>query len=193
MFLQPSLPCYNVVVLEMEERRSARTWDTQIMLARIRTTEKDITSCFALNTQLSTSVPREIYWNKPLEGWVKVNVDGSCKGTPTRVGFGGVIRNHMGNWIHGFSGYFGKVDILCAELHGMKVGLSLAWDLHYRRIILESDSKEAFQLITMDCTPPFHVYDMVIVDIQWLLKRSWVVEVNRMLREANYCTNAMAK
>ncbi|XP_042954692.1 uncharacterized protein LOC122291110 [Carya illinoinensis] len=34
-----------------------------------------------------------IYWFKPAEGWVKINVEGSCRGNPGTCGGGGVIQD----------------------------------------------------------------------------------------------------
>ncbi|PNX68839.1 ribonuclease H, partial [Trifolium pratense] len=67
-----------------------------------------------------------------------------------RAGFGGLIRNDIGEWMHGFSGSCGHASNLLAELYAILKGLQLAWGLGYRTINLESDSKSAIDLILED-------------------------------------------
>lgn len=114
-------------------------------------------------------------------------------GCPRMASFGGVLRDHKGDWLHGFSSFRGDVDILLAELFGMKQGLMLAWDLNYRIVILESDSKEAIQLISTENMSPFHVYGAVLNGITYFLKKPLLVEIVHTLREGNHCTHALAK
>ncbi|KAF7810986.1 reverse transcriptase [Senna tora] len=48
-----------------------------------------------------------VKWNPPNFGWWKLNCDGACSGNPGPFAIGGIIRDHMGNWVKGFSGYVG--------------------------------------------------------------------------------------
>jgi hypothetical protein len=66
-------------------------------------------------------------WNNNNISGAILNVDGSCHGTPTRTGFGGVLRNDSGLFIVGFSDFIpDSNDILLAELsaiyHGITIG-----------------------------------------------------------------------
>jgi len=45
-----------------------------------------------------------------------VNVDGSSFGNPGNAGFGGLLRNDIGVWLHGFSESCGRASTLLAEL-----------------------------------------------------------------------------
>ena len=47
--------------------------------------------------------PTPIKQSPPPLGWFKLNTDGSFVGNPSIVGGGGVIRNHLGEWVGGFS------------------------------------------------------------------------------------------
>ncbi|KAF7815533.1 reverse transcriptase [Senna tora] len=49
----------------------------------------------------------EVCWSPPLEGFFKLNVDGSCMGNSGMMAAIGVIRNHLGHWISGFSKFIG--------------------------------------------------------------------------------------
>lgn len=43
--------------------------------------------------------PKLVSWNRPREGWVKFNVDGSCRGNPSTCGGGRVIRDDRGRFL----------------------------------------------------------------------------------------------
>lgn len=94
--------------------------------------------------------------------------------------------------MHGFSGYLGEQDILYAKLMGIKTGLTVAWQLNFRDVTLETDSLEACKLVN---TPGenFQIYGIILADIHALRARQWHVEVLHILREGNRCADAMAK
>lgn len=52
-----------------------------------------------------------------------LNVDGSLLSDPPREGFGGLVRDHLGQFVLGFYGYLGPTSILGAELHAILTGL----------------------------------------------------------------------
>lgn len=56
---------------------------------------------------------------------------------------GGIIRNSLGNWCMGFSGYCEVTTILNAELQLIYYGIKLALSARYTNIMFmcESDSK----------------------------------------------------
>ncbi|KAL5770321.1 hypothetical protein ACOSP7_014475 [Xanthoceras sorbifolium] len=41
-------------------------------------------------------------WNPPLEGWIKLNVDGGRSSDLGVITAGGVLRDHSRNWLGGF-------------------------------------------------------------------------------------------
>ncbi|KAK2458793.1 hypothetical protein QL285_005909 [Trifolium repens] len=77
-----------------------------------------------------------------------LNVDGSSIGNPGVSGFGGLIRNSNGAWVHGFSGNIGFSNILHAELLALYHGLLLASELDIRDLQCYSDSKTVIILTT---------------------------------------------
>lgn len=91
--------------------------------------------------------PREVVWLPPADGTIKVNVDGSSFGNPGRAGYGGLVRNNLGEWICGFYGSCGVADNLTTEIYAIMHGLDLAWNRGYRDVILETDSKSAIDLL----------------------------------------------
>ncbi|KAK8689240.1 hypothetical protein V6N13_087962 [Hibiscus sabdariffa] len=83
----------------------------------------------------------------PLEGWWKVNTDGSHLSDSGSSACDGVIRDSSGLWIRGFTKFIGPCSILEAELWDIHVGLELAWKLGCRKLIVESDNRDAVRII----------------------------------------------
>jgi len=54
-----------------------------------------------------------VEWTPPLDGCVKLNIDGSC-GASGDIGSRGLLRDNKGNWIVGFSSNEGQGDALFA-------------------------------------------------------------------------------
>ena len=54
-------------------------------------------------SKVKNVVPTSIKWSLPPFGWFKLNTDGSFLGNPGLAGGEGVIRNHFGVWVKGFS------------------------------------------------------------------------------------------
>ncbi|MCH81431.1 RNA-directed DNA polymerase (Reverse transcriptase), partial [Trifolium medium] len=67
-------------------------------------------------TQHETVMPKQVRWNALGGTGMILNVDGSSIGNPSIFGFGGLIRNADGAWVHGFYGNLGVTNILHAEL-----------------------------------------------------------------------------
>jgi len=85
-------------------------------------------------------------------------VDESCLETPQRAGFGGLIRNSVGRYLFGFSGFISNSeDILLAELSAIYHGLSLARDMHIAELVCYTNSLLCIGLITGP-TKNYHIY-----------------------------------
>lgn len=108
------------------------------------------------------------------------------------AGFGGLIRDVHGNFLKGFHGYLGNSTIMHAELMIIFHGLSLCWDLGYKRIICSYDSMNTLKLID-SVDPFFHKLGNDIARIVNLLSCPWEVKVQHVFRETNFCADFMAK
>ncbi|KAI9194953.1 hypothetical protein LWI28_010396 [Acer negundo] len=64
-------------------------------------------------------------WLKPTLGRLKLNLDGSSLGNPSPAGGGGVLRDSSGNFIFGFSKFFGSCSNNETELQVVVEGLSI--------------------------------------------------------------------
>ncbi|KAF5447640.1 hypothetical protein F2P56_033179 [Juglans regia] len=75
-------------------RRMAETLSEK---CRLSTTGQELLQAMEVPFKISSErSPRIIYWQRPPEGWVKLNVDGSCRGNPGPSGGGGLIRDRLG-------------------------------------------------------------------------------------------------
>lgn len=84
-------------------------------------------------------------WIKPPPGFLKLNVDGSCR--DGWIAFGGVLQDDNGNWLWGFAGKGGFQTTLYAELSALKHGLNMILERDHLCIVVESDSSQAINLI----------------------------------------------
>nr|KYP74203.1 Putative ribonuclease H protein At1g65750 family [Cajanus cajan] len=167
-------------------------WNMEQVRYKINSTLCDWNNAFA-GEQVHSHEVQEVTWCKPTPPMVKVNVDGSYKSGDLCVGFGGVIRDHEGTWKTGFSGRHQTTSVLLAELLGLKHGLLLAWDAGFREVQCETDSLEAFRLVSMAHVPKFHNFGVVIQQIRELLRRDWRVALSHILRQGNACADILAK
>ncbi|CAJ2635885.1 unnamed protein product [Trifolium pratense] len=148
-------------------------------------------NCFTI-TSNGGSVDRFIKWNNNNFSCTILNVDGSCLGSPTRSGFGGIIRNTFGHYLAGFSGYIqGSSDILYAELYAIYKGLLLAINMGIDELVCYSDSLHCINLIKGPQVK-FHMHAVLIQDIKDLISQS-NVSLCHTLREGNQCADFFAK
>ena len=69
---------------------------------------------------------KHVRWERPPEGWWKMNVDGVASKGTHRAGADGVLRDRWGWWDSGFIISVGFTDNILAKLWGMLKGLELA-------------------------------------------------------------------
>ncbi|KAE8736038.1 hypothetical protein F3Y22_tig00000218pilonHSYRG00238 [Hibiscus syriacus] len=129
-------------------------------------------------------------WNKPEQNWVKANADGAMGGALGTAAAGGVMCDHHGNWIRGFSRSIGICNALKVELWALHDILVMVWSMGFRKVEVESDCKTAVSLINnrssgMDgCT--------IVKLIKDLLAREWEVKVSYSCRETNMVADKLA-
>ncbi|XP_019457635.1 PREDICTED: uncharacterized protein LOC109358024 [Lupinus angustifolius] len=136
---------------------------------------------------------RDICWQRPDIGTIKINVDGSCIRSSLIMGGGGVIRDHAGQWLSGFSANFGVGSAILAELLAMDHGLKLAWELGFKKVHLESDCLEAVHLLSSGIHIRHQKILKVVSVVRSWLSRDWIVEVDFVVREANQVADFMAR
>jgi ribonuclease HI len=146
-------------------------------------------NCFSVN-QNGVIEERFTKWNNNNHSCVILNVDGSCLGSPTRAGYGGLLRNYAGYYLSVFSGYIhNSTDILYAELFAIYQGLLLAKEKNVAKIVCYSDSMHCINLIKGPAMK-FHSYVVLIQDIKNLFVHLNVT-ICHTLREGNQCADFM--
>lgn len=71
---------------------------------------------------------------------IKLNSDGASYASTKIAGAGGLLRNSQGEWIVDYRRMIGTCYSNVAELWGLIDGLCLAWNLGYRKVIVEMDA-----------------------------------------------------
>ncbi|KAJ1419239.1 Ribonuclease H-like superfamily [Sesbania bispinosa] len=64
-----------------------------------------------------------VRWTPPDPDWIKLNSDGSLLPSLNCAGYGGLFRNHHGQFLHGFAIRINASSVLEAELMGILIGL----------------------------------------------------------------------
>ena len=106
------------------------------------------------------------------------------------AGAGGVLRDHQGQWISGFSARVGLASNNMAELVVVRQGLAMAWNVGVKLLQLELDSRVVLTWLTnKNMSYPTNMLPL-ICDCRNLLDQEWEVHV---YREANGCADALAK
>lgn len=161
------------------------------LLSQIHTSAEDIKLCFHRQSHDASSV-RHIRWNNDNFNCPVLNVDSSCIGTPTRAGFGGLIRNSHGFYLTGYSGFIpSSSEILEAKLTAILHGLSIATNLGITKLVCYSDSLLSINLISGNSSR-YHVHAVLIQDIKDKLSQM-NVSLRHTLREGNHCADYFAK
>ncbi|CAN1855901.1 Putative ribonuclease H protein At1g65750 [Linum perenne] len=117
-----------------------------------------------------------ISWIPPPDDWLKVNTDGSVIHPHSLAAAGGIIHDFQGRAIDGFSANLGACSIMRAELLAAEIGLSRAWDLGAKKVILELDSLAAV-LSIQEPSEWDTRHGPTLRQIQLLRSRDWQVVV----------------
>ena len=123
--------------------------------------------------------------------WAKLNSDGSALGNPGRAGGGGVIRDHNGKWLKGYTRSLGCTNSCMAELWALRNGLLLARDMGLNNLIIELDVLSVV-LLMINNTPNLTL-EPLLNDCRNLVREIPNKQITHIFREANQCADAMAK
>ncbi|GAU41397.1 hypothetical protein TSUD_244820 [Trifolium subterraneum] len=148
-----------------------------------------LTNCHT-NSQVIT-LPKLVKWNAFGGTNMILNLDESSIDNPGISGFGGLIRNADGAWVHDFYGNLGVTNILHVELMAILKGLLLTRELNIRDLWCYSDSTTTIKLIT-DLVDVWHHYAAILHNIKDILSRDWH-SILHTFHEGNACTDYLAK
>nr|KYP35209.1 Putative ribonuclease H protein At1g65750 family [Cajanus cajan] len=136
-----------------------------------------------------------VKWS-PLEpSWVKLNVDGSFVPQLNAMGFGGVVRNSVGEWKLGFAVGLQSGDSFRAELLAVVEGLELCWKEGCKKVICESDCLGVINTAKSwgKGAQPRHKYYDIIKRLTDQCSRAWEVEFVCIPREINCVAHSLTR
>ncbi|KAI9200652.1 hypothetical protein LWI28_011232 [Acer negundo] len=129
-------------------------------------------------------------WKKPEFGWTKLNTDGSVD--RHNAGFGGLLRDHMGEPICAFVSKAHCDDIFLVELWAVWRGLVLASNLGIKVIWVESDSQSVVK--TINKKQSFSAKAESCLKHIWVLLKSFEASrVSHSFRETNRAADHLSK
>jgi hypothetical protein len=79
-------------------------WPYVILSFNIQGMVDTLKACYSSTSNI-VDEDQFIKWNNNNHSCVMLNVDGSCLGSPTIAGYGGILRNYAGFFLSGFYGY----------------------------------------------------------------------------------------
>ncbi|XP_071933770.1 uncharacterized protein [Coffea arabica] len=72
-------------------------------------------------------------------------------------GGGGVVRDCHGNFVFGYSEFFGTMSSLHAELRGLLVGIKHCMDRGFQQLHVEADSLTLIRIVQGDSACPWQL------------------------------------
>ena len=121
-----------------------------------------------------------------------MNTDGSSVGNPEKDGGGGLIQNHEGGWVKGFSRAIGISSSVDAELWALIDGLRICCSMEMQAVEIEIDAKAVADWV-VGSTSINTTHSVLISDCGYLMEQLPRVKIRHCLREANQCADFLAK
>lgn len=140
-----------------------------------------------------------VKYQKPPEGFMKLNFDGAAKGNPGPAGYGGIFRNGQGGaeWI--YAEYGGTMTNNEAEFMAAYQGIKISRRLGYRKLEIEGDStlvvdtlRKLIQGKNRDKVATSWRSASIVHDIAELLKEIDYKIVSHVRREGNQPADCLA-
>ncbi|GKU89943.1 hypothetical protein SLEP1_g4011 [Rubroshorea leprosula] len=178
------------------KNRNALIFDNQrtpphILLQHASSLARDTSLGLATNILAHPRLPRWVRWSPPNFPFLKLNTDGAMSQASGNASAGGLIRDHGGQWLHGFAINIGPQTSYMAELWGCRAGLRLALEMGLTHLVLEMDSLLAVQAILARKTGDGPA-SILLLDIFHLVNSFEVCTVQHTLREGNAAADYMA-
>ncbi|KAE8722775.1 hypothetical protein F3Y22_tig00013680pilonHSYRG00102 [Hibiscus syriacus] len=105
--------------------------------------------------------------------------------------WGGLLRNHLGEWIIGFSKAIEICSIPDAELQGIYEGLRIARDKNWKKVIVEMDCMDVLEVLKQK--PGIRGISSLSPHVAALVYCSWNVVFRHTSRECNRVADDMSK
>ena len=131
-------------------------------------------------------------WTPPPDGWLMLNVDAATFKDPSRIGIGGVIRDHLGDFKMSFCKKMHRVeDPELAEILAIRCGVLFAKERNLYHIIVASDCQNIIKKIQSPHLDRSHV-GAIVCDVKNLV-RGVSVSFMYIQRSCNEVAHVMAR
>ena len=136
-------------------------------------------------------VIRQIKWEKPNMGQVKLNTNGSADVASGTAKGEGLIRDDRGNWIIGFTRKIDKANSFLTETWAMRDGLLLCNQLNLNAITVKLDAKALVDALK---NPSYAntIVSSLFDDHRRLAAQIPHLSIKHIYHEANRCADRLA-
>lgn len=131
-------------------------------------------------------------WCLPIEGFYKMNVDGSFFPSNKRIGSRGVVRDLNYTRMVGLSSLDEVGDIDMSEILAWNHDLNLAWDKGFRKVLCEMDNLNLVHILNSKEGFETHLHVTLLLEAREKIQRDWKIEVNHVDKEANGVAHFLA-
>ncbi|KAM3711227.1 hypothetical protein ACJW31_01G091900 [Castanea mollissima] len=145
--------------------------------------------CHALRIFDNKDLSSHTFRNKPLKDSGDID---NVQGNPGKAGGGGILRDHDGNWVKGFTRAIGLASSPIAELWLLRDGLFMCNNLNIQSLLVEMDPSMIINMVCNDNARSRSLSPLVD-DCRIFLNKIPQHRVQHCYREANRCADALAK
>ncbi|CAA7030886.1 unnamed protein product [Microthlaspi erraticum] len=122
---------------------------------------------------------------------VKLNIQGTSNPDSNLTGSAGLVRNESGQWLFGYIRCHKSLTEVTAGLLAVYHGLKYLWDSGYRRIQLETTSREIIDALTTESVL-FHKRKSILGCCKDMVLREWDCDIHHISEEENSCAEWLA-
>ena len=137
---------------------------------------------------------RTIRWERPVEGWLKLNTNGLSLGNLGLAAGGGVIRDGNSNSVVGFSRKIGITSSFMAEMWPLRDGLIICVNHSYStvEVEIEVDAKAVIDVLANSGQSNNFILS-ILNDCKQLASQIPRIRSSHCYKEANRCVDFMAR
>ncbi|CAN1756679.1 Putative ribonuclease H protein At1g65750 [Linum perenne] len=132
-----------------------------------------------------------IAWRPGEEGWATLNTDGSRLHRSGATAIGGLIRDERGKFVRAFCANVGDCSITRAELRAIVEGVKMAWNLGFRKVAVQTDSRAAIAILQTGIGLTSQ-HAALVAEFHELKMKDWEISLSHIYREANCATDHLA-
>ena len=137
------------------------------------------------DTKRCTQINIAVRWKPPDRGLYKLNIDGAAKNNLGMWGTGGVFKNHVGQWILGFSESTPRTNPAMTELQILRRGLHIRVEHNFK-------IRDSFNIIKW-VNSNFLPYSNLLFECRSLMTKLDMHILTQTYREQNRVADKFAK